>query len=1207
MKEHMSRASLSEVDPFVDELVLLESERQECKLVMIASESICPLAVRQVMSSKLTNLYAEGYPSQRMGRLPEEQLEDYAEHLSYYRRFSNRRYYKGTEYVDFVESLGMARAARLFANDRVGPESIFANMQPLSGAAANNAVYEAFLKEGDPVMGMDLSHGGHLTHGNRVNRSGKHFDIRGYVVGPDGRLDYEAMKELAAEHRPKLVIAGFSAYPWDVDWERMREVADSVPGGPAILLADIAHTAGLVAAGVLSSPVGYADVVSFTTHKSLCGPRGAMILTTDPRKARKIEVAVFPGEQGGPHVHQMAAKAVALRIAMTDEFRTLMQGVKDNARALAEGFEEEGIPLAYGGTNTHLCLVDLRKVKKAGDVPLTGEIASRILDLCGITCNKNTIGGDTNAVHPSAVRFGTVWSTQRGLGPGHMKRLAGIVANVLKGLKVFEYIGTGGSHVGRAKIDPALITGARKALARILVDAKAIRPEDARQVGYPHFTPDPDAGPSHSPLEEAHEKAGARLGERRRWVVPLDFGDPEAEVRAVKEGCAIFDEDHATVLEVRGERAALLLHHATSADVARLEPGSSCAGLMIDDDGRHMARVIVMRCPVDHMGRERLWVKARGDARELLAEWLRDLSDGYVLVDDDIHAKAYGPAAIEDLGSPDHEGRYLTVLAVKGRTCRQVAGKVFAEAAHLERGRFTRLDDDTVLLRRPRDTHDGFEIILPASRAEQIWSRFLEAGARPAGQEAYDRLGKGVDDDRLVHADKPWFAGQKAWGFRKGLGAERPEWAWEPPDAEPRRTCLYDRHLARTRKSRLVPFAGWIMPTWYTSIAEEHDAVRRAAGLFDVSHMGVLDFRGDGAEEFLDIMTTAYVPRLRPGQARYSYLLDPRGAVIDDILIYRRGPRDFMLIVNAANADEDEAWFRAAATGRYLLDPDRPWIAPQGRIEIRNLKDPSAGDDMRVDLAIQGPRSLDVLARVIEDRAFVERIRALGRFEFAEGEALGAPLIAAATGYTGEEVGFELVTHPGAAPALWDAILERGAELGVKPAALGARDSTRTEAGLPLHGHELAGEHGVNPVEAGYGSFVKLHKPFFVGRQAMVEAATRRDREIVRFVVEGKGHRLIRPHHIVVDGRKGRYAGVVTSCTMAGEREVGMALVTRRELAREGSPLQIFPYTDRDRMPDSVNPLAMGDEDWIPISRPARVVIRFPGEGGPAAEAEQGG
>lgn len=1206
MKEHMSRADLAEVDPFVDEIILMESERQERKLVMIASESICPLAVRQVMSSKLTNLYAEGYPSLMMGRLAEERLQDYAEHLSYYRRFSNRRYYKGTEYVDFVEALGMARAGRLFANERVGAGEIYANMQPLSGAAANNAVYEAFLEEGDPVMGMNLSFGGHLTHGHEVNRSGKHYDVRGYTVGPDGRLDYEAMKELAREHRPKLIIAGFSAYPWDVNWEKMREVAESVPGEPAILLADIAHTAGLVAAGVLNTPVGWADAVSFTTHKSMCGPRGAMILTTDPRKAKRIEMAVFPGEQGGPHVHQMAAKAVALKLAATGEFRELMQGVKDNALALAEGFREEGLPLAYDGTDTHLCLLDLRKIKTGGKVPLTGEIVSRILDLCGITVNKNTIGGDTNAVHPSAVRFGTVWATQRGLAPAHMTRLAGIVARVIKGLRVFEYIGSGGSHVGRAKIDPALITGARKALARILVDARAIRPEDARQVGYPHFTPDPDAEPSRSPLEESHRKAGAELGERRRWIVPLSFGDVEAEVEAVRKGCAIFDEDHATLLEVRGERAALMLHHATTADIARLGPGQSRAALMLDDDGRAMARVVVMRWPQDELGREKLWIKARGDARELLGEWLRDLSDGYLMIDDDIHTKAYGPAAVDDLGSPDPEGRYVTVLAVKGRKGCSVVPKVLSEAKGLERGRFVEMKDGGVVLRRPKDTHDGWEIIIPADRAEAMWSRLVEAGARPAGQEAYDRLGEGVSDDHLVHVEKPWFTGQKAWSFQKGGAGKKQQWEWERPEIEPRRTCLYEKHLERVKKSRIVPFAGWLMPTWYTSIAEEHEAVRLAAGLFDVSHMGVLDFRGDGAEEFLDTVTTAYVPRLKPGQARYSYLLDPGGRVIDDIMIYRRGADDFLLIVNAANAEEDEAWFRAAATGRYMLDPERPWLEPQGKVEIRNLKDPACGDDSRIDMALQGPRSLDILDEIVMDGAFKARIHALGRFEFTEGEVFGIPLIVASTGYTGEEVGFEVVTHPETAPKLWDMLIQEGERYGLKPTALGARDTTRTEAGLPLHGHELAGEHGIDPVEAGYGSFVKLHKPFFVGRKAMVEAATKREREIVRFVVEGRGRRLIRPGHIVVDGRKGRYGGIVTSCTLAGSREVGMAIV-RRDLSREDAPLQIFPYTKKDKMPEKVDLHGMDERDWIPISRAGRVLRRFPALGGPAAEVRAGG
>jgi glycine cleavage system T protein len=772
------------------------------------------------------------------------------------------------------------------------------------------------------------------------------------------------------------------------------------------------------------------------------------------------------------------------------------------------------------------------------------------------------------------------------------------------GLSVFEYIGAGGSHVGRAKIDPALITGARKALARVLVDATAIRPEDARRVGYPHFTPEPDAGPSRSPLHQEHERAGAEMGERRRWIVPLHFGDPDAEAAEVGSSSVVFDEDHATVIEVRGERAALLLSHAATNDVSCLRPGESRAALMLDDDGRVMARLVVLRFGPDELGRERLWVKARGTARELLAEWLRDLSDGYVLIDDDTHAKAYGPAAIEDLGSKGDGRPALTVLAVKGRTCHDVVGRVFGDAAGLERGAFVELDLEDgpgVVVRRPLETHDGYEVILPSSGVREAWRKLREAGARPAGQLAYDKLGEGASDDHLVHVERPWFVGQKAWTYKHAPSTDRERWTWEPPEIAPRRTCLYDRHVALTKKSRIVDFAGWLMPTWYTSIAEEHRAVRETAGLFDVSHMGVLDFRGRGAEQFLDVMTTAYVPRLRMGQARYSYLLAPDGRVIDDILIYRKGPEHFMMIVNAANAEEDEAWFRAAATGRYVLDLERPWVTVQGEVTIRNLKDESCGDDRRVDLALQGPRSLDLLDAVIEDDDFRRQVHHLGRFEFADGRLGEWPLMIASTGYTGEEVGFELYTHPDAAPELWDLLLARGGPMGVMPAALGARDSTRTEAGLPLHGHELAGEHGVDPVEAGYGSFVKLHKPFFVGRAAMVAAATNREREIVRFRVDGRGPRLIRPGHVVVEGRRGRYAGVVTSSTVAGEREIGMALV-KRAYAREGTPLQIFPYTQRDRMPGKVDLHDMDERDWIPISRPATVLSRFPGEGGPAAE-----
>ena len=483
VSEFVPTDSLEKIDPQIHQMIQNEVERQGRKIIMIASESICPKAVLEALASDFNNIYAEGYPSPRTFFEPAAQLSSFQHQLTQYRRYSNRRYYKGAEYVDVLESTVRWRAAEVFQNDRVGPGEIFANVQPLSGAAANNAVYNAFVKPGETVLGPSLTHGGHLTHGSEVNRSGMAFKVVPYEVSRSGKLDYDYIEKIAVDCRPRLIIGGFSAFPWDVDWARLREIADKCG---AVLLADIAHLAGMVAAGLLNSPVGCAHVVSFTTHKTLCGPRGAMLLSTDPEIARRVDVGVFPGEQGGPHIHQLAAKAVAMQIAGTAGFKKLQKGVLENAAALAEALNQMGFELAYGGTNTHMCLIDLRKVETPTGQPLTGEIASRILDLCGIVCNKNTIFGDTNAIHPSGLRFGATWVTQLGFGPKHMERLAKLIGRVLINIHPFSYIG-GRIDWGRGKIDPALVEEVFAEVQQLLQDATGSAPR--ADSGYPHVPP----------------------------------------------------------------------------------------------------------------------------------------------------------------------------------------------------------------------------------------------------------------------------------------------------------------------------------------------------------------------------------------------------------------------------------------------------------------------------------------------------------------------------------------------------------------------------------------------------------------------------------------------------------------------------------------------------------------------------------------------
>jgi glycine hydroxymethyltransferase len=371
-----------------------ELHRQRDQIELIASENIVSTAVLEAQGSVLTNKYAEGYPG--------------------------RRYYGGCEYVDIAEQLAIDRAKQLFGCN-------FANVQPHSGAQANDAVYLALMQPGDVLLGMALAHGGHLTHGAKPNLSGKWFDAVGYHVRQqDQRIDYDEMQDLATEHKPKVIIAGGSAYPRIIEFERMREIADSVG---AYLMVDMAHFAGLVAAGVHPSPVPYADVVTTTTHKTLRGPRGGMILSNDEEIAKKINSAVFPGLQGGPLMHVIAAKAVALGEALRPDFKVYAQAVADNAKVLAEAMVAGGLDIVSGGTDTHLMLVDLRPKG------LTGNVAERSLENASITCNKNAIPFDPEKpMVTSGIRLGSPAATTRGFGPQEFRQVGELIVEVLDGL-----------------------------------------------------------------------------------------------------------------------------------------------------------------------------------------------------------------------------------------------------------------------------------------------------------------------------------------------------------------------------------------------------------------------------------------------------------------------------------------------------------------------------------------------------------------------------------------------------------------------------------------------------------------------------------------------------------------------------------------------------------------------------------------------------
>jgi len=387
-------ARLEDTDPAVLRGIRDELKRQQTQIELIASENIVSRAVLEAQGSVLTNKYAEGYP--------------------------NRRYYGGCEFVDVAESLAIERACKLF-------DCAYANVQPHSGAQANQAVFFALLQPGDTVLGMSLAAGGHLTHGAAPNQSGKWFNAVQYGVRrDDARIDYDELQRLTDEHKPKLIIAGGSAYPRIIDFARFRQIADSVG---AYLMVDMAHFAGLVAGGVHPSPLPHAHIVTTTTHKTLRGPRGGMVLSNDPEIGKKINSSVFPGLQGGPLMHVIAAKAVAFGEALRPEFKLYAKAVVENAKLLAETVRAGGLDIVSGGTDTHLMLVDLRPKK------LTGKAAEASLEHAGMTCNKNGVPFDPEKpTITSGVRLGSPAATSRGFGPAEFRQIGEMAVEVLDGL-----------------------------------------------------------------------------------------------------------------------------------------------------------------------------------------------------------------------------------------------------------------------------------------------------------------------------------------------------------------------------------------------------------------------------------------------------------------------------------------------------------------------------------------------------------------------------------------------------------------------------------------------------------------------------------------------------------------------------------------------------------------------------------------------------
>ena len=1016
--------SIADLDPAVNELIAREDRRQQETIILIPSESMSPNAVREAMSSTFGNIYAEGYPREASRRQTLAEIMDLDAELAYYRRYSDPRYYKGVEYADVLEALTRRRAAELFAANALTADDLYVNVQPLSGAPANNAVYNALLEPGDTIMGLNLDDGGHLSHGSRVHRSGQLYHSVPYFVDPETELlDYDALAAQVAEVKPRIIVAGFSAYPMIVDWQRFRDIADQCG---AYLLADIAHISGLVAAGVHPSPVGIADVITTTTHKSLCGPRGAMIITHRRDLRPKLDRAVFPGEQGGPHLNTMIALAVALKLAKTEQFYALQQRIVRNAGRLADQLAARGLRIVGGGSENHLLLIDTKSIVHEGE-HLSGDMAARILDLAGIVTNRNTIPGDKSAFSATGVRLGTVWISQLGYGDAEIDLLAEAMATVLHGCRPFTYMALGGKIRRRAKVEWAALQKGR-ALVRKLTGTKPA-----------------------APLSDT--------------------------------------------LTVRGAEATAFLDQATTGDIAALADGDHGSGYLI---GSELDAPVVVQRVNDQEYALRF---AEQETANQAADWLRALSAGFVQFGD-LHAKLPGPVVVQSRPAP--------------------AG-------------------------------------LP----------------EPSSTEAATAI------------TKPFFVGR---GQRPDQGDPLPAFSWSEPEGAPlRHTLLHATH--QEMGARMVPFGGWDMPVWYSSVGAEHNAVRKTAGLFDVSHMGVFEASGPHVVSFLNTVTTNDVRNLAVGQSHYTYFLAPDGSVIDDLLIYRRGPEQFLLVVNAANNDQDWAWLNAVNEGRVLIDLDRPGARIPHPVTLRDLRDPQWGDDCRVDIALQGPHSTDILLALCADPHLAKRIRGLAWARLTEGRLGDFDVIISRTGYTGERVAYELFVHPQQSPAFWQALVAAGEPFGLQPCGLAARDSTRTEAGLPLYGHELAGPLALNPADAGFGSYVKLWKPFFTGRAAFMAHEQERTQEVARFRMDERGVRRPEQGDPVLD-RRGRVVGWVTSCAIDSDGYLLGQAYLPKDMTTPGTTIAVYQTGGGTRPLRVPGNIKMGSR--LPTPDSATILTRFP-------------
>jgi glycine hydroxymethyltransferase len=1015
--------SIAETDPWLAAILEREEERQFSQICLGAASSLCPRAVKEAQASVFSNIDAEGYPPRRMHSVSWEHLLDVDEQVAHYGRFGDSRYNKGTELANVVEVVAQRRAAAVFStrwannsNLSVDVADIHVNLQCPTGSLANTAVFEALLKPGDVVLSMNLVDGGHLTHGSPLHRSGKTYRIVHYGVDPvTQQLDYDSIRDLALCYHPKLIVGGASSYPWAIDWQRLREIAEGIEPKPFIL-ADISHPAGLVSAGLIPNPIGYADVVTFTTYKTLCGPRGAAILSTDSAIAEAIDRAVFPGLQSAPVFQQIVALAVAFKIVGTQEFRQLQRNIVENARLLHYYLTEMEIPVAFGGTDTHIVVADVGKVSTATGQRLTGDVVTRILERAGISCNSNMIPGDTHAALASGVRLGTTWISQLGYGETEVREIASIIASICKGITSYRFYGARRETPG-GKIDAELLRSARLRVKEILKHRNA------------HF----DAFP------------------RRKYL----------EIRAAT--------NWLEALLVTGERAASFLQSIVTRDVYSLKVGELVPALILHAHGGKRLNVYI--CDLEGEAHARYLLVYARDTEPDLYDWLRMLSDGHI----------------------------------------QVEGN------------------------DPFITLDGPVIIQRAA------SRFLDEVKSGMDHIACSLDGNKPEEECLIDHGKPYFIGQM--GLPAAAKLNKQGCAFEEMRTSTfvsRPSPLYDCHKASG--ASFTDFAGQPVPLYFASSSSEHQSVRRHAGLFDLSYKVLLGFEGQGAERFLDLVLTEHIPSLNSGASCRACILSPDGMILSACILYRLAPDYFVMELEPLHAEVVENWLRAVAAREVLIDLERPAIEVDRTCSITNL---TASSDSLTLMALQGPASIGILQFLLGDNKHM--LHHLKKGHIAEFAFAGRTVWMARRGYTGEPVGYEIFVPRSQAAFLWKILMEAGFAHRLNPVGLLATESLRIEAGLPLYGKELAGPYSVNPVEAGFGSAIKLHKPFFVGRQQVLSCKP--TRRLVRLRAEIDAASLEHLEPTIYDD-EGKVIGIMTSSASAARQFYGIGLLDKFEPAK---------------------------------------------------------